>query len=134
MALGEELVIDGGFDDPNAWDVDPVWSVAAGVASGVNARVTGHIEPGPVISIEAGHTYQLIFEVTARAAGQVSPVIGNIPGTARDAIGVYTDAITANTTDNLWFRGGKGATYSFTGSIDNVSVREMIGITQGFVG
>ena len=129
MALGAELVTNGGFDTDSGWIKDAGWTIAAGVASCVNGE-RQFIEQN--IGVEAGHIYQLTFEVTAYTEGQIHPFIGSRRGTNRNATGIYTEAITAEDTGNLRFRGGVKS--SFTGSIDNVSVKEMIGTTQGFIG
>ena len=130
MALGAELVTNGGFDSDSGWIKDAEWTIAAGVASCINGGWK-YIEQD--IGVEAGKTYQLVYEVTAYTEGKIRPFIGGAAGNSRLATGIYTEAITAEDAGNLRFRGGR-ATTSFTGSIDNVSVKEITGMTQGFVG
>ncbi len=70
----------------------------------------------------AGEVYEVQFTLKNYSAGNVTVSIGGVSGTARSANGTFSEIITATGTGDLTFTGA-----GFTGSIDNVVVRQLTG-------
>ena len=73
------------------------------------------------VSAVAGGAYVLVFTVTNRTAGSVTPQIGGVDGTARSSDATFTEEILATGTGNLKFQ--KDTT--FDGSIDTVTITSL---------
>jgi hypothetical protein len=69
----------------------------------------------------SGKTYKATFTVVSRSSGGVLIAVGGTSGTTRTEEGIYTEYLTA-TSNQLWIR----ADSNFVGSIDNVSVKEVL--------
>lgn len=120
--LGADLVTNGTFASDTGWTKGTGWTIASGVAShatGTQAELT------QAVSLVAGAVYELIYTVSGRTAGSVTPRFTGgttVASTARSANGTFTDTITAATGNT---------TLSFlassTGvlSIDNVSLKRV---------
>lgn len=123
LALGADLVSVGDFASDTVWTKGTGWSIAAGVAT--HAAGTGSDLSQTLAGLSTGSYYRLVFDVSGRTAGTVTPSIG---GTAGTAISADATAITETIID------GGGGSVSFTassdfdGSIDNVSVKLVTGI------
>ena len=128
--FGSELVVNKYFNDSSWWGLDPSWSISGGSA---NSNGTGTIYKGGVVTI--GKTYKVAVSVSSYTSGALTyPNASNynIPS----AVGVYTFYYTANS-QTISLTGN-----SFIGSIDSVSVKEVLGdrprfnyeITNGLVG
>jgi len=109
-----ELVPNGTFTDATNWTLN-AWTVGAGVASLAAAATSNLVSSLTAVS---GYAYEVTYTMTARSTGGVTVSFGGDTGTARNAVGTYTETLIATTTTALTFAGG-----AFTGSIDNVSVR-----------
>ena len=108
----------------DAWIVGDGWTMANGVMS-CDGTQTSNTTIKQDVGIEAGKRYQVQFEITELTAGLITTLsIGGVSdGTNKDTVGVHTYDITAeNSTGDI----NIAANASFIGSIDNVSVREMI--------
>ena len=123
---GSELAQNGDF----ATDSD--WTKGAGVTiSGGKANSSGTIGAyGALITntgtaVEIGKTYLVSYEISNRTQDGLSIRIGGGAGIERTANGIYTESITATVSTTIYFQ-SKGATGKFIGSIDNVSVREIL--------
>jgi hypothetical protein len=131
MALGAELVTNGGFDADSDWTKNK-WTIAAGVATYDPAVGSGTANLDQAIAITAGLSYQTTFEITARSAGGVRIRIGGESGTTRTTTGIYTEIIKAGSSNSLV--SFLATPSSANVSIDDVSVKEITGVTQGFIG
>lgn len=131
MALGAELVTNGGFDAAGTWTYGSGWSydgedLAADLAS----------EPSPgrleqTITIAEGNTYQTQYTIRNLVEGGEGRIrIGGGNGTARTTNGTYIEIIAAGAGDKIDFSPIPNSALT----IDNVSVKEITGVTQGFVG
>jgi hypothetical protein len=120
LALGPELVTDGGFDNPSSWTADLGWSVTGG--QGVGAATNGFLWQNNG-TLAAGHTYRVSFTISGYSSGSLRGYLGNsvVLGSASSANGTHTQDITP--VDGLNF-GLKGA--GFTGCVDDFSVREVV--------
>jgi len=82
------------------------------------------------ISAVGGNRYKVIFTVSGRTAGSVTPDVGGTNGTTISADGTYTQDIICGATDTkLRFE----ADATFDGSIDTVSVKEVIAVKADVV-
>ncbi|MEN9936053.1 MAG: Nonlabens phage [Chloroflexota bacterium] len=121
LVLGPELVTNGDFSNGSTgWTASSV-TVSGGVASWVAS--SGTLEQDIVIA--AGKTYALTYTVSGYVSGNVTPrFTGGTPviGVGRAANGTFTEYMLAVADASLRFVGGV-----FTGSLDNISVRELPG-------
>jgi len=116
--LGEELVINGDFATDSNWNKGTGWTISNGSANGLNA--TGDLQQASVI--ESGKYYEVTFTISNYVAGSVRVELpsNSAAGITRSANGTYTERILSVGTI-VQFDGRT----SFTGSIDNVSVKEV---------
>ena len=129
--LGPELVSNGTFDSADGWSMGTGWNISGGALN--------HTAPSTLTSVlttatQAGKTYQCVYSVTAQsAAGSgVSLRLGNTNLAIRNALGTYSETVvqTADSTSvGFIARGGSG---DWLGSIDNVSVREVLDWTYAW--
>jgi len=117
-ALGSELVTNGTFDTDSDWTF---------TGSGVNIsngklNFTGTTrEAEQSISLISNRKYRVSFEVLDYSSGDVRVELGSGLGTVRNSNGVYVEDIEFTGTPKIQI----DATSFFTGSIDNVSVKEI---------
>jgi hypothetical protein len=124
LTLGTELVTNGDFSGgTTGWLFEAGWAIASGVATGT---ATGGFLYQNTGSIAQGKYYDFTFTVTNFAGGSIQPFVGSSPvfGTAASSNGTFTRRIFLSASSGQL--GLKGA--SFTGSIDNISIKEI----QGF--
>ena len=112
-----ELVSNGRFDTDSDWTKSGGWTISSGVASIDGAA--GALVQALNLPIKP---YLFKFTVIERNAGSFLPMINGTTGTGRSIAGTYTEIITpALATGNTGLAFGAN-----NGSIDNVSVREVI--------
>ena len=121
--LGTELITNGGFDTDSDWDKEAGWTI-----SGDAAHDTGTARLMQNISVTNGKTYKVTYEIIAHTSGSIFVQLGGATGgtvaTARSSIGTFTETIVAGpSTARIQFDSVGAA---FIGSIDNVSVREVL--------
>jgi hypothetical protein len=117
-----EYSTNGTFASDTGWTKGAGWTIAAGVATATGAISTS-LEQTAGITIIQGKQYEVRYTVT-RSAGSITPSLGGTAGTARSANGTYSETIIAGSTQLISF-----ATSGFTGTLDNVSVRDVGGGT-----
>jgi hypothetical protein len=124
LKRGSELVTDGDFSSAEYWNEGIDWSIANGSAIGTS--VSGRYLSQTGISFTEGSIYNLQFTVT-RTAGNIIPRLGgttSVNGATIFSSGTYSIFLKANSSsDAVVFRGNSG----FTGTIDNVSVKKVLG-------
>lgn len=117
---GSELVINGDF----ATDSD--WSFSGGgieISNGKLNFTSTTREASQSISIVNGKTYKVNYEISDYTSGDVRVELGSSNGLSRNAIGIYTEYIVSTGTSTVQI----DAVSVFTGSIDNISVKEVQG-------
>jgi hypothetical protein len=123
LVLGSERVVNGGFDADTNWTKGTGWTISGGVAvgTGVIPGVLGYLTNSG--TVQPGTWYRVTYTVT-RSAGGVSIELGGTAGVSRVASGTFTEIL----------RSGAGTGISiirrandFTGTVDNISVRELAG-------
>lgn len=120
--LGPELVVNGGFADGTGWTVGAEWAIADAKASHTSAG-TSLLQQS--IAIVVGRSYTVTFTIlsTDSAGDGMSVFLGQTSGTIRSAPGTYTQTLVPGLGTNLEFI-ARGIVGGWTGSIDNVSVKE----------
>ena len=119
QVLGSELITNGDFATDSDWTKGAGWSISGGKAiyagSGTNGLIQSSI-------FTTGKKYELKFDLISNGNtikfwvnGTQNIFSSNLP------TGSYTYYITANTSGNAYFE----STSTFSGSIDNVSVKEV---------
>ena len=119
-ALGSELVVNGDFATDSDWTKGVGWTISGGSANG--SSTTGDLRQDPVV--ENGKYYKVTYTISNYVSGSVRfEIPSNIgSGIERSANGTYTEILLSSGTAIQF-----DARTAFTGSIDNVSVKEYLG-------
>lgn len=120
--LGPELVTNGGFDSDANWPATANVVISGGVANATGVAANSTIIQQDIIGV-ANKVLEVSALVTVQAGGAILHP-GGVNGVAITASGFYKQTISAGSFDT--FRAISTAS-GFTGSIDNVSVREVLG-------
>ena len=120
--LGNELVTNGDFATDSDWAKGTGWSIANGEAILTNGN--GSLSKSDGI-LEVGKTYEFSIEITSISLGAFSPKTNTgqniFDSVTLNTVGVHTSTFTVTSGINLQIR----ASGTTTGSIDNVSVKEL---------
>ena len=123
-SLGSELVVNGDFATDSDWNVDSSCTIELGKANFLSSTSNAPLyQSSPYFTI--GKTYKITYTISNYSTGRIiwndfGAGAGN--GIIRTANGTYTEYyLKVGTTTNFGFR----TTFGFTGSIDNVSVKEV---------
>jgi hypothetical protein len=124
--LGSEKVVNGDFATDTDWTKETGWTISDGTANYSGGPSNRNIRQN--IGITNGKTYKIQYEVTSIASGEVSCRFGGMSGISEitaTSTGDYVGYITANSSANgeLLIEDNNN---NFIGSIDNVSVKEVI--------
>ena len=126
--LGDELVINGGFDSESDWDTFGSWSISEGVASFDRDLSGASNIIQEIDSLESGKSYRLSFDVLESNGGNLlyKMGIGGMSFATLSSVQPNTsysiDIPFSSTTKKLYLRGSS----IFAGSIDNVSLKELL--------
>lgn len=118
--LGNELVVNGGFDADTDWTKGTGWTIAAGVAT--HGAGTGTLTPTVAITPIAGNTYRIQYETSNWTVAGMSITFGGVTvqaNTLPSANGVYTFYINAANTNSLVMTPPTAARFN----IDNFSIK-----------
>ena len=119
-----ELVTNGDFAQDSNWSKGAGWTIAGGQAVATNIS-NKNLTQGN-LGLQDMATYQITFTMT-RTAGSLVVRFGGTTVVDHEPIeqsGAYTVYLTANNSnDSIVMRGKNG----FTGTVDNVSVRRVLG-------
>ena len=127
-SYGPELVVNGNFSAGTSG-----WAISGGAAPfGVTASdallqfagSASYVNVGTG-TVEIGKSYAVTYTVASRSAGSVRVSLRSSPGTLRSTSGTFTETIVAGSSGNasILIQDTAG---TFVGSIDNISVREVI--------
>lgn len=127
LVLGPELVTNGDFSaGSTGWNlVGTGWSIASGLLSGSAVPANDYGPHQKATSVVAGVTYKATYTITVTTGG-VAVRVGNTQSSTYTSSGTYTQYLVATSTGVTVFQlraGGSG----FTGTIDNISVKELAG-------
>ena len=125
--FGSELVTNGDFATDTDWTKETGWTISGGTANFSGG--TGNKAIYQAAGITNGKTYKIQYQVSSISAGQVAVRLGGMAGVdeiTATTIGNYTGYITAtgSANGNIHIEDNDN---NFIGSIDNVSVKEVLG-------
>jgi len=121
-----ELITNGTFDTDSDWTKETGWSISGG---SLNASATTLQAFQINTGIVTNKTYKVTYTISNYVSGSVRIELGSFNvsvGAERSANGTYTEYIMALGNESVLFDG----ITSFTGSIDNVSVKEVTGYNK----
>lgn len=126
IALGPELVVNGGFADASSWTTDGTVTISGGKANFANTADSLDSLYQLGIIPAGGTAFTIAFTVSNYVKGSVRPFAGSQAlGTAVNANGTYTfsylDRGAGNA--NLVFKGLNDGVNGNTFSIDDVSLK-----------
>jgi len=117
--LGSELVINGDFATDTDWGKGANWTISGGKANALNS--TGYERIRQSNPISEGY-YQISFTISNFNNGDILPMIGEVSGALVTGNGTFTQNIYTNSSATITQIISHP---DFTGSIDNVSVKEV---------
>jgi len=117
---GIELVTNGSFANDTSWTKGTGWTISGGAAN-CDGSQTSTSDLYQSITLTSGESYKVVYTVSDRTAGTVTPMVGGTAGTAVSANGTYRETIVAGSDGKITFR----ADADFTGKIDDVSVQKI---------
>jgi len=124
--IGTEKVNNGDFTLTTYWTYGQAsggWSYdGTNDEADCDGSQTAGVDLEQDISAVAAEIYLLQYTISNWVAGEVTPQIGGVDGTARGASGTYENYITATGTGNLKFQ----ADSDFNGTIDDVTVKKVL--------
>ena len=120
------VVTNGDFANDSGWYKDANWSISGGKATSTGSgRMFQVIAP-----LETRRkTVKVTFDITARTQGGVVVNCYGIESQLFNSVGTHTFSGVTTNTLNLYFN-NSGAGGNFIGSIDNVSVKEVIEVAS----
>jgi hypothetical protein len=125
--IGAEKLTNGTFTgNANGWTLATGWAYNTNLVR-KNANGTGTLSQplaSMVTPVEAGKRYTLVYTISSRTAGSVTPSCGGWTGTTRSANGTYTEDFVSTTNDILAFTPTNTARFY----IDTISLK---GYTDG---
>ena len=124
--IGSELVTNGDFATDSDWTLESGWSISNGKLLGTLSNSTNAYQAEV---LEAGRIYQITYEISNYSQGgvrfQLAGGGGTVSGTSNLSNGVFTETLKATVNHtSIRFR-SLTTDGGFTGSIDNVSVKEV---------
>jgi hypothetical protein len=122
--LGEEEIVNGDFSSDTAWLKQTGWTISGGKANSAGSVGAIYKNPQPYT---IGKSYKVTYTISNYVSGKIRVVWGNVASTIRNSVGTFTEIMTPTGGGTILYMAASG---SFTGSIDNVSVKEYITATN----
>tara|TARA_R110002167_G_scaffold360714_1_gene578473 strand:+ start:6850 stop:8445 length:1596 start_codon:yes stop_codon:yes gene_type:complete len=120
--IGSELVVNGDFATDTSWTKGTGWTISGGVANSDGTQ-TGFSNLNQVTTASVGSSYIVSYTISNYISGSVSAKIGaSSSATTRSSNGFFSEVMVCGTNNQIYII----ANSSFIGSIDNVSVKEVI--------
>ena len=119
---GSEKITNGDFATDSDWTKGSGWTISGGSLNGSSATATSFQQNTGIV---AGKTYKATYTISNYSSGSIRIELGSANvsvGITRSANGTYTEDIEALGDETIYFDGIS----AFTGSIDNVSVKEVL--------
>jgi len=117
--IGQELVVNGGFNTDTDWAKGVGWTIGGGLLNSTAVTNTSARNTGLVV---VGNTHLNEFDVISLTSGKVE-LQGGANATDRDAVGSYSEILVA-VFDDIDIRAN--FTTGFVGSVDNASVKRIL--------
>ena len=131
LVLGAELVPDGNFTSGAGWSAPIAGATISGGSlnfDGVTSFNAGDVVTQGVSSAIAvvGKWYQISYQINSNTTGNISVGFGGVAGTVRASAGSYFEIVQATSIGSVqvYIRSANGVR---TGSIDNISVKQIAG-------
>lgn len=124
LKTGPELITNGSFDSADDWQFNTGWSLSNGKAVGTTVTGSSLVQYG--VSFVEGDVYKITFDATV-TNGRVIARFGTAPtvdGPEITESGSYVLYLVANSSSSTMVMRG---TFSFTGTVDNISVKKVLG-------
>lgn len=123
---GSEKIINGSFDTDTAWTKGTGWTISGGTASCDGTQTsTTNLNNTTGNGLVNGKTYRVVYTISGYAGGSIRIKLGNAGyGVYHSANGTYTQDLVAGVT--TFPTAQFNADANFVGSIDNVSVQEIV--------
>jgi len=126
--LGSELVTNGSFTgSASGWALGTGWAYSS---NAINATSTSSVCYQDIAAMQSNITYTVTYQISNYSGGNIQwrfGGTGTVDGATRNANGTYTESFTNSSSgDKRLFLSPSG----FTGTIDNVSVKEVQGFTS----
>lgn len=122
--LGQELVVNGGFDSDSDWTKGAGWYIGGGLAS---STATSNSAINQAWGNAIGATYRTMLEIAGYSSGNVQYSLDGGVGSKQSSVGVFTeDLVTTGATSQVFLVADFSS--GFIGSIDNVSVKEVLNV------
>ena len=120
LVLGSEVVVNGSFASGANWVTAAGWTISGGKASASAASAALYqISSGAA----AGKTYKVTFTISDYVSGSCRIELRSGITNSASANGTFTALVRGNSTDSYIYV----VPASFTGSIDDISVKELFG-------
>jgi hypothetical protein len=119
---GSELVTNGDFATDSDWSKGTGWSIANGTANAIKQNTFSNLSQNNVL--QSGKIYLVKYTISNYVEGSIQPLAGGQSivgdGSISQGNGIYTEKI--NSDGTIFYIRSR----FFTGSIDNVSVKEVL--------
>ena len=115
--LGDELVTNGDFATDTDWTKSAQTTISSGKANLLNASAFS-FALSQVTSLTVGKKYLVEYNISEHTTGSIRVRLGSSLGTTRNGNGTFSQEIIAQS-NAIAFQ----PTSTFTGSIDNISVK-----------
>ena len=120
---GPELVVNGGFDSDTDWSKGTGWTISGGKAN-CSSAVTTEIYQGIGY---VGKKYTVTYTVSNYVSGNITVAFGYSDSLLTNGNGTYSITGIVTSVNRIGFFNSNG----FTGSIDNISVVEVLNSLDG---
>ena len=121
-SLGNEQITNGNFDTNSGWNLGSGITISGGSANFTGVANANINQSAGLIT---GKTYKIVFTVSNYVSGNIDyNVGGNTRQGEISANGTYTVYVVSDSGQIFYFQSDQ--TLGFTGSIDNVSVKQVI--------
>ena len=118
--MGSEEIVNGSFDTDSNWTKQVGWSIENGKANALNSSQAIY----QVVSFNSQKQYKISYTISNYVSGDLRFVWGNIVAPTNNGNGTYTQIVSPTSGGLVFYL---AAINSFNGSIDNVSVKEVLG-------
>ena len=117
--LGSDVVINGDFDTDTDWTKGAGWTISGGNLNASNVNAVSTTQAGYTF---VGKTFQVSYTISDYSQGSVQIYLGGSQSTSlKSENGTHTETISISSGNTTLYIYG---TSNFTGSIDNISVKE----------
>ncbi|MCP4553342.1 MAG: hypothetical protein GY834_15165, partial [Bacteroidetes bacterium] len=126
LELGEELVINGGFDTDSDWTKGTGWSISDGKVIATNAPNLQRLQNSGNDASVIGKTYKYSISVSNVSGAYSLYVFGVYTLSSSSTEGTIEGYVTATSTNGTVFIAAATSGGLVSATIDNVSVKEVI--------